>query len=186
VQGADILAHAGNFSVYVPDWFVGKYADITWYPPDTEEKKAAMKDVFTRGSPAVVGAAIARWMGEVRKEGEKWGIVGLCWGGKVAAVAIGAEERIFDCGAMAHPAMVDPADAAKISVPFAVLPSKDEDPEVVKRFSEALKGKKVVETFGDQIHGWMGARGNLEDPRCREEYERGYKLLVDFFGENLG
>jgi len=170
----------------MPDLLLGKCADITWYPPNTEEKKAKMKDVFARGSPGVMGARIAEWMQEVHGENEKWGIVGLCWGGKVVAVVTGAEESKFVCGAMAHPAMVDPADATKISIPFAVLPSMDEDAEVIQTFSEALKGKKVVETFGDQIHGWMGARGDLKDARCREEYERGYKLLVDFFGENLG
>ncbi|KAI9759814.1 MAG: hypothetical protein M1840_003085 [Geoglossum simile] len=183
LQGADILAHAGNFSVYMPDWFVNEYADITWYPPDTDEKKVAMKGVFERGNPAVIGPRVTKWMQDIRGEG-KWGVVGLCWGGKIAAVVAGAGG--FDCAAMAHPAMLNPEDAAKISVPFAVLASQDEDTKAVQEFSEALKDKKVVETFGDQIHGWMGARGDLKDARCSEQYQRGYKMLVDFFVENLG
>lgn len=41
LQGADILAHADKehqYQVFMPDFFDGKPADISWYPPDNEEK----------------------------------------------------------------------------------------------------------------------------------------------------
>lgn len=41
LQGADILAHADQehqYQVFIPDFFEGKPADISWYPPDTKEK----------------------------------------------------------------------------------------------------------------------------------------------------
>ena len=54
--------------------------------------------------------------------------------------------------------MVDPNDAKEIAVPLCMLASKDEDAEAVKGFEKELKGKKHVETFSDQVHGWMAAR----------------------------
>jgi len=66
-----------------------------------------------------------------------------------------------------------------------MLASKDEPAEDVKKFEANLKGEKHVEIFGDQIHGWMAARADLEDKRVVSEYERGYKTLLEFFGKHL-
>ncbi|KAI7384791.1 hypothetical protein KC332_g15827 [Hortaea werneckii] len=41
LQGADILAHGDKehqYQVFMPDFFDGNPADISWYPPDNEEK----------------------------------------------------------------------------------------------------------------------------------------------------
>lgn len=81
--------------------------------------------------------------------------------------------------------MVDPADAEGLTVPFALLASKDEDVTAVKQFEEGLKVPHHVETFADQIHGWMAARSDLTNDRVKEEYERGYKTLLEFFGKQL-
>ncbi|KAI9770083.1 MAG: hypothetical protein M1840_003533 [Geoglossum simile] len=184
LQGADILAQAGNFSVYVPDLLTGHYADRSWFPTDTPEKAKLLTGLFlSRGDVGVAGDRVGKWMQTVRGDGT-WGIAGLCWGGKVVAIVTGWGLE-FACAAIAHPLMLDPGDAEDISIPFLLLASKDEDAEDVQEFSKALKGKRVVETFADQIHGWMGGGADLEDQRCREEYERGYGMLVEFFGENL-
>lgn len=81
--------------------------------------------------------------------------------------------------------MVDAADAQGIKTPFALLASKEEPAEEVKKFEDALSGPKHVEIFGDQIHGWMAARSDLNDARVKEEYERGYKTVLAFFGKNF-
>lgn len=81
--------------------------------------------------------------------------------------------------------MVDAADAEGINVPFALLASKEEPDEAVKEFEDALKVPKHVETFKDQIHGWMAARSDLTDERVKEEYVRGYKTVLTFFGKNF-
>ena len=54
--------------------------------------------------------------------------------------------------------MVDPADGEKITVPVCMLASKDEPADAVEKFKESLKVPSHVETFSDQIHGWMAAR----------------------------
>ena len=81
--------------------------------------------------------------------------------------------------------MVDPNDAKSIKAPFCLLASGDEDAEAVKKFGESLSVEKHIETFGDQIHGWMAARANLEDEKVRKEYERGYAVLLDFYHKYL-
>ena len=48
--------------------------------------------------------------------------------------------------------MVDPKDAANISVPFALLASKDEDADAVNAFATDLKVEKYIETFSDVPH----------------------------------
>lgn len=81
--------------------------------------------------------------------------------------------------------MVDPADAQGINVPMALLASGDEPAKDVKKFEDTLKVPKHVEIFKDQIHGWMAARSDLSNDRVKEEYERGYKTLLSFFGQHL-
>lgn len=81
--------------------------------------------------------------------------------------------------------MVDAEDAKGVKIPTLLLASKDEDVAEVKKFEEALTVAKYVETFPDQIHGWMAARSNLDDARVKEEYERGYKTVLNFFSKNF-
>lgn len=81
--------------------------------------------------------------------------------------------------------MIDPADALKITVPLCLLASQDENAEHVKQFAANLKVPKYIETFSDQIHGFMAARSDLEDPRVKQEYERGYKTVLEFLAKHL-
>lgn len=76
--------------------------------------------------------------------------------------------------------MVDPNDAKNVTIPMAMLASKDENPKDVEAFGANLKVDHYVETFSTQIHGWMAARSNLEDEDVRKEYERGYKTALSF------
>lgn len=89
----------------------------------------------------------------------------------------------FSIAAECHPAMVEPKDAEGIKVPLIMLASKEEDPDKVKQFENNLKQPKHVEIFGDQVHGWMAARADLSNPRVKEEYTRGYKTILEFFGK---
>lgn len=72
----------------------------------------------------------------------------------------------------------------RIKIPLIMLASKDEPPEDVDKFGNALTGPKHIEIFKDQIHGWMAARSNLKDERVQEEYTRGYKTVLNFFAKN--
>ena len=54
--------------------------------------------------------------------------------------------------------MVDPNDAKGFKVPVVMLASGDEDTNAVDAFQKALTVDNHVETFSDQVHGWMAAR----------------------------
>ena len=64
-----------------------------------------------------------------------------------------------------------------------LLISGDEDAEAVEALKKALKVPGQDYTFGDQVHGFMAARGDLKDEKVRTEYERGYQ--IDFFHKYL-
>lgn len=74
-----------------------------------------------------------------------------------------SENKTFKVTVQCHPAMLSPDDGKSVTIPMAVLASRDEVPQDVKAFEENLRVPHYVETFGTQIHGWMAARADLED-----------------------
>lgn len=163
IQGADILAFGDKekpYQVFMPDFFEGSPADISWYPPDNEEKGKKLGEFFnTTGAPPKTVARIPKVMAGLKSHtnASEWGIIGYCWGGKIVNLS-SQEGTPFKAAAACHPAMVDPADAPKVTIPIALLPSKDEDREAVKGYEKGLKVKNIVEWFPTQIHGFMAAR----------------------------
>lgn len=67
-----------------------------------------------------------------------------------------------------------------MTVPMYLLASKDEDPEAVKGFMEQLTVPKATDTYADQVHGFMAARGDLSNENVRVAFENGYKAVLDF------
>jgi dienelactone hydrolase len=178
--------------VFIPDLFEGSPAEISWYPPNTDEKLEKLAEFFK--TKADKATTLARIPGIVANADtlapggggfNKRAIIGFCWGGKVANLAVGQDNVAFKVAVQCHPALLDPDDAKQVTVPMAMLPSKDEDVDAVKAYKENLKVPNYVETFSTQIHGWMAARSNLEDPEVRKEYERGYRTVLGFLHEHL-
>jgi dienelactone hydrolase len=177
----------------MPDIWEGKPADIAWYPPDTEEKKAKFGAFFQeRAPPPLTLPKIPGLVDAANKHAPggnaftSWGIIGYCWGGKIASLLATKEyEGLFKAAVQCHPAMVDAKDAEKVVIPMAMLASKDEPADDVNAFREALKVEKFVETWSTQIHGWMSARADLADEEVKKEYENGYKVALGFFNEHL-
>jgi dienelactone hydrolase len=93
IQGADILAYGDkerSYRVFMPDYFHGSPADISWYPPDNEEKGKKLGAFFqNEAAPPKTLELIPRVLDAVKKDNSgltTWGIVGYCWGGKVRQV----------------------------------------------------------------------------------------------------
>lgn len=80
--------------------------------------------------------------------------------------------------------MVDPAEADGISVPYVLLASGEEESKTIEEFEGRLKVPHHVETFADQVHGWMAARADLSDKHIKEEYARGYQIVLDFLAKH--
>ena len=88
---------------------------------------------------------------------KEWAIVGYSCGGKIVNLSAQSGSA-FKVAAAAHPAMVDPKDAPGVTIPYLMLPTKDEDKEAVEKWQSGLKVKGKVEWFPTQIHGFMAAR----------------------------
>lgn len=209
LQGADILAHSDKehqYRIFIPDWFEGKPADISWYPPDTDDKGKKLREFFqTTAAPPKTVQRVNKVMEELQSQNpgiKSWGVVGYCWGGKVVSSSrsssfhplltdfqivnlVSQSGTPFKAAATCHPAMVDPNDAPNVTIPMLMLPSKDEDQSAVDQYEAKLKVPKQVEWFKDQIHGFMAARGDLEDDGVRSAYEKGYQTLLNFFHQHL-
>ncbi|KAK1768702.1 Alpha/Beta hydrolase protein [Phialemonium atrogriseum] len=190
LQGADILATSDDhtkYKVFIPDWFKGSPCPIDWYPPNTEEKKKNLGAFFQKFPPPKIAGKVPAFVKALQAKNpsiKSWAIIGYCWGGKVVSLTVTADSNPFSVAAQIHPAMVDPKEAEGVKVPMALLASKEEPADVIKKFEENLKGPKHVETFSDQVHGFMAARADLSDSRVKEEYARGYRTLLEFFGKN--
>lgn len=190
-QGADILAHSDSshqYQVFMPDFFDGSPADISWYPPDTKEKGEKLGHFFqTAAAPPKTLERIPKVLEEIQKnnpEIKEWGILGFCWGGKIVSLSSG-KDSLFKAAAAAHPAMVDPKDGDNISIPIMLLPSKDEDKEAVAGLEKNLKVPHEVHWFDDQVHGFMAARGDLSQENVKAKYEQAYKLVLDWFHKHM-
>lgn len=175
----------------MPDFFEGSPADISWYPPQTEEHKSKLGTFFqTKAAPPNTLSKIPNVVAEANKLApgssgfQSWSILGHCWGGKIVSLSSGKDNKIFNAAVQCHPAMVDPNDAKEVSIPMMMLASKDEPPNDVQAFKANLQVPNHVETFPTQIHGWMAARGDLENEEVRKEYERGYQLALSFFHDH--
>lgn len=68
------------------------------------------------------------------------------------------KDSIFKAAVSCHPAMVHPDDAPGVTIPYLMIPTKDENKDDVAKWEAGLKVKGQVEWFDDQIHGFMAAR----------------------------
>nr|POE77812.1 putative aim2 family protein [Quercus suber] len=187
LQGADILSSFG-YKVVMPDLLEGSPAQLDWYlnteAGDNKQKFGAFLGRIRDPQPHLEN--ISTILAEVKQKYpaiESWGSIGYCWGGKLVALTSGPESS-WKVGISSSPANVDPEDGKTVSIPFAMLASKDEPADAVKAFGEALTVPKHIETFESQVHGWMSTRADFEDPAVKSEYERGYQVAVDFFAKH--
>ncbi|KAK5045573.1 hypothetical protein LTR84_009191 [Exophiala bonariae] len=190
-QGADILAHSDKehqYQIFMPDFFDGKPADISWYPPDTEEKGKKLGEFFqTAAAPPKTIERVKKVMNELQSKNpnvKSWGVLGYCWGGKIVNLVSQAGTP-FKAAASCHPAMVDPKDAPNITIPILSIPSKDEDKSAMDQYEAALKVPNKVEWYHDQIHGFMAARSDLEDDKVKAAYEKAYQTVLGWFHQHL-
>lgn len=188
-------------------WFASpplSYLDILTkyrYPPVTDEHKNGIAEWFPSHTPELWIPRIPQIIATIEaKYGKKtWAALGVrrpcnthltsnlfqyCWGGKVVSVTSGPDTP-FKVSAQCHAGLIAPEDAAKVTIPTCFLASKDESVEEVESYSKALTVEKHVETFQTQVHGWMSARGDLEDEECKKEYLRGYNTILDWFGKYI-
>lgn len=194
IQGADILSgqHQNKkemqHTVFMPDFFDGKPADISWYPPDTDEKGQKLGKFFeTTAAPPKAVERVHKIMKELQEKNpaiKSWGVLGYCWGGKIVNL-VSTQGTPFKAAAACHPAMVDPNDAPGITIPTYMIPTKDEDKNDVEEWHKKTNVKTKVQWYPNQIHGFMAARGDLKDDSVKDAYTQAYDSLCEWYAENL-
>jgi len=191
LQGADLLAHADashQYRVFMPDFFEGSPADISWYPPDTAEKGQKLGDFFkTTAAPPKAAKRVPELVSAIQQqhpEIKAWGVVGYCWGGKIVNLT-GGQGTPFKAAAACHPAMVDPKDAAGLKIPICLIPSQGEEQKDVDAYVKDLTVPHELHWFKDQVHGFMAARSDLEDDKVKAAYQKGYEILLNFFHQHM-
>ncbi|KAJ2980767.1 hypothetical protein NUW58_g6860 [Xylaria curta] len=191
LQGADILATGDteqSYQVFMPDFFNGNPALMDWYPPVNDEQKAIVGEWFKEAQWSIHKPKIPGLLREAEKTNpniKAWGIMGYCWGGKMASIIGGDEPGLFKVAVQTSPARIDADEAAQVKIPTMLLASKGEEAEIVKEYEERLTVPKHVERFDDQVHGWMSARADLKNDRVKAAYERSYALALKFFHDYL-
>lgn len=172
----------------MPDFFEGSPADISWYPPDTEEKGQKLGNFFkTTGAPPKAVERVPKLVKAIQEKHPdiiSWGVVGFCWGGKIVNLS-SQQGTPFKAAAGCHPAMVDPKDAPGVQIPICLIPSQGEEQKDVDAFVADLKVPNEVHWFKDQVHGFMAARSDLEDDKVKSAYEKAYQILLTFFHKHM-
>jgi len=191
LQGADIIASGDSkspYQVFMPDFFDGSPADISWYPPDTDEKGKKLGAFFqNEAAPPKTVNRIPKVLKEIESKHssiKEWGILGYCWGGKIVNL-VSQKDSQFKSAVACHPAMVDANDAEAITIPIAMLPSKDESQEDLEKWSKAIKVKNTVKWWPNQVHGFMAARSDLKDPKVKADYEAAYNFVLNWYHETM-
>ncbi|KAI9719494.1 MAG: hypothetical protein M1828_006201 [Chrysothrix sp. TS-e1954] len=191
LQGADIMSTGDStrpYQVFMPDFFEGSPADISWFPPDTKEKGEKLGAFFQKpeaGAKTVL--RIPKIIQEIQSSHpniKSWAILGLCWGGKMVNLS-SQKGTQFKAAVSAHPAMVDPKDAAATTIPFFMIPSEGEKKEDVEAWEKEIKVKNKVEWYPKQVHGFMGGRADLSDSKVVSAYQGAYKQSLEWFHDNM-
>lgn len=176
----------------MPDFFKGSPLPQELYPPTTDEAKQKVQDFFSGpASPPGNLKALSTFATAASKEFtdvKYHGILGFCWGGKIATLASDKRD-VFQATAVVHPAMVDAADAKSLSNPIMILASKDEPAEDIKSFEENIpatyKADSVVKTYSTMHHGWAAARADLKDKDNLAKFGEAYEELANFFNKHV-
>ena len=190
-QGADLMAEATKARIVMPDFFRGKPFPQEFYPPNTDEKKNALQAFFGAAGDFQARKPDLDAVADALKQdgATKLGLMGFCWGGKFSVLG-GGEGTKFSAVAQIHPAMVSADDAAKLTVPVANFPSKDEPKEDVDKFEAEVQKKSfakdcVYKLYPDSHHGWAAARADLKDEGNLKNFQDVYQRLADFFNKTL-
>ncbi|KAI9733472.1 MAG: hypothetical protein M1818_007220 [Claussenomyces sp. TS43310] len=188
LQGADRLADSLGAVVLMPDILRGEYAQEAWFTSDDmADQRTAFMTMAAPPKHTGTLVDVAREAAEKYPAVKGWGALGLCWGGKVVALA--SDHGPFCVSGQAHPGAPTKDDAEKMTIPHICLaaPSDNKDGGI-DGYGEAFGQEgsvSHVETYEKMHHGWMGARADLQNEDNAKEFERGYAQVAAFFAKHF-
>jgi dienelactone hydrolase len=186
---ADFLASKG-FVVVTPDFFRGGEWNIDDFPVPADNKELQQKfgNFWQSIQYPKVQDRVEQGVTLLKALGaESIGVVGFCWGGKIALNALG--DGLVKCAATSHPAALTKEEAQKVKGPVCMLPSGDDGPldEIKAELDRhSWADKNVYKFFDDMYHGWVcSPRVDFaDDKQCARSHEA-LQIFVDFFDANL-
>ncbi|KAI7871868.1 dienelactone hydrolase [Spinellus fusiger] len=183
-QFCDALANYCGYNVIMPDYMKGDY----WTAEKLEDKYKFMAWVTSDGTYQSIKPDIEKNVQYLESQGvESIGIVGFCWGAKVAVQAT-TDFSILSAASLIHPSFIDVKDAEKAGAPILALPSRDEVD--MTEYMEVLAKKPFGDKcqhhlFADMHHGFACARGDWSDELNAKRAGEAIKMTGDFFEKNL-
>lgn len=117
----------------------------------------------------------------------KFAMFGFCWGGKVSARGA-CEVDDIKAASLIHPSMLVEQDAEESKVPLQFLPAQD-DPDMIPLFDIVKKNlgedKTEHHRFTDVVHGFCGARGDMNNDVHRQRINEAIGMVHAFFHKHL-
>ncbi|KAK6516153.1 hypothetical protein TWF506_006065 [Arthrobotrys conoides] len=190
-MAADLLSELSGALVILPDILGDAAIPLKYQSLDqiSEEEQQALLGKFMgkinefRDFPGQILEGMKKWKTEWPSV-DKWGMFGLCFGGKVVAL-MSRKDTPYLASGQAHPSFIANEDPELITIPHICLASKDEDPEKIAIYKIVLGERGHVDTYPENIHGWMGIKADLEDPEKKRSFNKGYQEVSDFFRRYL-
>ncbi|CAG8665527.1 5252_t:CDS:2 [Ambispora leptoticha] len=185
-QICDIIAGQG-YRVVMPYLFLDEpYTRERAYAECNIERFSWISKVAPVGH---INLVIDKTISYLRKEGiENFGICGLSWGGKVAALA--SQNRIFSAAITIHTPWLTFDDLKDIQCPIAIITSGD-----LQDLSHAVTSLQKTKPFARKIvhvrfqnlrYGWLSVFGDFTNPVIADLATDVLKVAITFFKENLG
>ncbi|KAK9686182.1 hypothetical protein K7432_015248 [Basidiobolus ranarum] len=171
-----------NFRVAMPDFFRGKPWDQNRIKPD--DRPTVREWLGTVANWDNVKVDLEKVKGRLTSDGFiNFGIVGLCWGAKMAVLA--NRDGSFAAASLIHPSAFVDEDAELAQAPILFISTKDFT-EFMNILSKKPFGDKCQHhRFEDMFHGFAGARGdytNAQNVKCATE---AIQFTGDFFNSHI-
>lgn len=182
----DTIAERYDFRVVLPDFFRG-------FPWDENDIPPSNPDEFDRWLNNNASWDIAKYdiinvmnTFATRDNITEVAIFGMCWGGKITALASIDLDGI-KAGGQVHPGLVNISDAHAIKNPMYLMPASD-DPDMLPYYDilrQKFGNSSGHRRFDDMLHGFTSAGGNLSDPLTRMRFDEAIDILGTFFNRIL-
>ncbi|KAJ3076068.1 hypothetical protein HDU98_005760 [Podochytrium sp. JEL0797] len=186
-QIADSLAATLNCHVLIPDFFKGSPVHMDQGREAVMEYIKTQLDYDSKIKPDVEKSL--DWLTKEHNVSQV-GLLGLCWGGKIAVVGgseTGPGFASVKAVAVAHPSRLEINDGRCLRVPICLLPSKGEDEGLMNGlFAEVvanpgINAKSVHRRFEDMPHGCVGAGADFSDDLKSAKATEAVDLMAAFF-----
>lgn len=204
---ADEYAENGYY-VYVPDFFQGDYVPVSlgkYIAPLKSDPEPSLLEKTT--GTAQVAASLGPWLAkhresvsrplieqavrDVKKEAEKVGAVGFCWGGRYSILLAGKSSPVqVDASIANHPSFLSlPGEAEDVVKPVSVAVGEGDvmmGTDQSKQLKEILekKGGKVEIYDEEACHGFS-VRGDLNNEKEKKLKEKSLEQAIDWLGKHL-